>query len=260
MPRVNLDFLPRSLTISQTALLTLWVLLMVSFPIVDWTLGWEAMLSAVVFCLLTQLAVVILILWQNWGTVKTLGLALAILVLSWIAEALGSHTAFPFSVYHYTDVLQPQLFNVPLLVPMGWLIMLPPCWAVARVIANRIKSGWQFPVFIGLSALAMTAWDLLIDPIMVAWGMWVWENPGAYFGIPWGNFLGWLLTAGLITALIRPNDLPIAPLLLIYTITWLLMTAGLAIFWGLPGPALIGGVAMGGFSVWGWCAILKESR
>jgi uncharacterized membrane protein len=260
MPKVNLDFLPRSLTISQTALLTLWVLLMVSFPIVDWTLGWEAMLSAVVFCLLAQLIVVLLMLWQNWGTAKTLGLGLTIFILSWIAEALGSHTGFPFEAYSYTDILQPQIFNVPLLVPLGWLIMLPPAWGVAQAIANPVKNGWQSPVFIGLSALAMTAWDLLIDPMMVAWGMWVWENPGAYFGIPWGNFLGWLLTAGLITAIIRPNDLPIAPLLLIYTITWLLMTAGLAIFWDMPGPALAGGLAMGVLTVLGWRAQRKGTK
>ena len=106
----------------------------------------------------------------------------------------------------------------------------------------------------------MTAWDLLMDPMMVAWGMWVWDHPGAYFGIPWGNFLGWLLVAGLITVVIRPRDLPIAPLLLVYTITWLLMTGGLAIFWGMPGPALVGGLVMGVLTVLGWRAFLKGSE
>jgi putative membrane protein len=259
MPKVNLDFLPRSLTVPQTALLTLWVLLMVSFPIVDWALGWQAMLSAITLSLLAQLITVILILWQAWGIAKTLGVGLTVLVLGWAVEALGSHTGFPFAVYSYTDALQPQIFNVPLHIPMGWLMMLPPCWAVAQIIANRIKPGWQFPVFICLSALAMTSWDLMLDPMMVAWGIWDWDDPGIYFGIPWGNFLGWLLVAGLITAIIRPNDLPIAPLLLVYTVTWLLMTAGLAIFWGLPGPALAGGLAMGLLTVLGWCAFLKTS-
>ena len=258
MPKINLDFLPRSLTLSQTALLTLWVLLMISFPIVDWTLGWEAMLSAVILSLLAQWVAVILILWQAWGAAKTLGVGLTILILSWAVEALGSHTGFPFAAYSYTDALQPQILNVPLQIPLGWLMMMPPSWAVAQAIANRVKPGWQFPVFIGLSALAMTSWDLLMDPMMVAWGMWVWDDPGAYFGIPWGNFLGWLLVASLITVIIRPSTLPIAPLLLVYTITWLLMTGGLGIFWGMPGPALVGGLAMGVFTVLGWRAFLKS--
>ena len=194
MPKINLDFLPRSLTPSQTALLTLWVLLMISFPIVDWALGWDAMLSAVVLSLLAQLVAVVLILWQAWGATKTLGVGLTILILGWAAEALGSHTGFPFGAYSYTDALQPQIFNVPLQIPLGWLMMMPPSWAVAQAIANRIKPGWQFPAFIGLSALAMTAWDLLMDPMMVAWGMWVWDDPWCLLWHPLGQFPG--LAAG----------------------------------------------------------------
>ena len=98
-----------------------------------------------------------------------------------------------------------------------------------------------------------------LDPMMVAWGMWVWDASGAYFGIPCSNFLGWLLTAGLITAVIRPANLPLSPLLMVYTVIWLLMTAGTAICWGLPGPALAGGLAMGVLTVLGWRAFLKKS-
>lgn len=43
-------------------------------------------------------------------------------------------------------------------------------------------------------ALAMTAWDLSIDPNMTRWGAWVWEAPGLYFDIPPQNCLGWLET------------------------------------------------------------------
>lgn len=84
---------------------------------------------------------------------------------------------------------------------------------------------------------------------MAAWGLWVWENPKGYFGIPWSNYIGWLLASALITALVRPQNLPVYPLLLIYTITWALETIGLIFFWGLPGPALVGFVAMGSL-VW----------
>ena len=40
----------------------------------------------------------------------------------------------------------------------------------------------------------MTAWDLVMDPIMVAGGHRVWDTSGAYFGIPLQNFWGWWLT------------------------------------------------------------------
>ena len=66
--------------------------------------------------------------------------------------------------------------------------------------------------------------------------------------------MGWWGTAVLLTALIEPKNLPARPLLIIYTITWFLETFGLLFFWGLPGPALVGGVVMGLFGWLGWRA------
>jgi hypothetical protein len=51
------------------------------------------------------------------------------------------------------------------LVPLAWLMMLPPAWAVARLVA-----GGPGIAFILTAALAFTAWDLFLDPQMVAWG------------------------------------------------------------------------------------------
>jgi putative membrane protein len=192
-----------------------------------------------------QAGVVVILLYHNWGPIRTLWSVAGIVGLTWAIEAIGSATGVPFGAYHYTDKLQPQVAHVPLLIPLAWLMMLPPAWAVAYQVAGTNRS-WTFVAF---SALALTAWDLFLDPQMVAWGLWVWENPGGYFGIPWSNYLGWLLASALITVLVQPQNLPVIPLLLIYTITWVLETIGLFFFWGLPGPALVGFVAMGSL-VW----------
>ena len=87
------------------------------------------------------------------------------------------------------------------------------------------------------------------DPQMVAWGLWLWDRPGAYFGIPLSNYLGWFLVSGLITAMFRPKNLPIVSLIAIYILTWLLQTTGQILFWGLPGPAIFGFLGMGFFIV-----------
>jgi hypothetical protein len=39
---------------------------------------------------------------------------------------------------------------------------------------------------------------------------------------------------------------------MIYTLTWILQVVGLGIFWGQPGPALIGFVAMGAWVILFW--------
>jgi len=125
-------------------------------------------------------------------------------------------------------------------------MMLPPAWAVAYAVTGTVR-GWRF---VAASALAFTAWDLFLDPQMVAWGYWVWEIPGIYFGIPLSNYAGWLLSAALLTTVVRPPHLPVRPLLVIYGAVWLLQSVGLAFFWQMPGPALCGFMGMGVMLLW----------
>ena len=230
---------------------------MVSIPIADWSAGWSAMIGAITVGVSVTAGLVIVLLWGVWGAADTLRVAFSILALSWAAELIGSRIGIPFSTYSYTDALQPQILNVPVQIPLGWLMMLPPSWAVAQAIVDRINPRWEFPAFVGLSALAMTAWDLFLDPMMVTWEMWVWGTPGSYFGIPWINYLGWLVISALITILIRPGKLPVVPLLIIYTAIWLLKSVGLGIFWGIPGAAVVGGFFMGSITILAWHAFIR---
>jgi hypothetical protein len=73
------------------------------------------------------------------------------------------------------------------------------------------------------------------------------------------NFFGWFLGAALITAAAHPKNLPECPLLAVYTLTWVLETFGLAVFWGLPGPALCGFVGMGVLVVLAWRATPEKA-
>ena len=246
-------------------LVAVWILTMISVPIIRWTLGDSALPAAVSLGVLMQVIAVCLVLINAWGVRRGLLTISVIVALAWLTEFIGHTTGFPFGSYDYTPRLQPQVGGVPLLIPMAWLMMLPPAWALAQVITNltpqpplleeRGKRAQRVGVrFVLVTALAFTAWDLFLDPQMVAWDLWRWEVPGAYFGIPLVNFAGWLLASALITLVasrLAPiHQLPTRPLVIIYVITWLLETGGLAVFWGLPGPALVGFVAMGGMLLW----------
>jgi putative membrane protein len=199
-----------------------------------------------------QAAAVVAALQGAWGWGRTALVAGAIMAIGWAVEYLGSHTGVPFGRYHYTRRLQPQLGRVPLAIPVAWLMMVPPSWAVAATIAGN-----RGPVFWLLSGLAIAAWDLFLDPQMVSWRLWLWEREGGYFGIPWVNYLGWTLAAAAMTAVasaLWPGPLPTSPLTVIYVLTWLLETVGLGVFWRQPGPALCGFLGMGGMLLWGWLA------
>ena len=109
-------------------------------------------------------------------------------------EAVGTRTGLPFGEYRYTDALKPQVLGVPVVVALAWAGMGLPAWAVAcrlvRPVAARVAVG----------AVALTGWDLFLDPQMVAEGYWVWPGGGAYRGIPLSNFAGWLAVSAVLMA------------------------------------------------------------
>lgn len=229
-------------------LLLFWLLTMISLPIVG-RVGSQALFDGgVSLGVLLQLVTVLTIWARQRGWAAVLKSAGGIVVMAWLVEFIGSSTGLPFGRYGYTGRLQPQLGHVPLLIPLAWLMMLPPAWAVTRLLLPK-TNGWRFGL---LAAMAFTAWDLFLDPQMVAWGYWQWDHPAGYFGIPWLNFGGWLLTSALITMAIRPEQLPLPALWLIYTLTWGLESIGQLFFWGLPGPALVGFFGMGLFVIASW--------
>jgi putative membrane protein len=241
---------------SNLIFIILWVLTMILLPIVGWTWGEAALIRGMSVGVLIQGIAVLAILASAWGWRKTLTSFAIVSLLSYFAEFIGSKTGFPFGAYHYTDVLQPQLGGVPLLIPLAWMMMLPPAWAIARLITNHQSTKlptYQFTILYSLiSALAFTAWDLFLDPQMVGWGFWEWEILGQYFGIPLINYFGWLLVSALLTLAVNPKDLPLLPLALVYTLTWFLQTIGQGVFWGQPGPAAFGFVGMGAFVFMVW--------
>jgi uncharacterized membrane protein len=233
---------------NASPLLIAWGAALFAMPIVQWAAGHSGLIADIILGVLLQASLVVLFLTHTTRIRRATLVVITVVVASWAFEILGSKTGIPFGAYHYTEALEPRLLGVPLLIPLAWLMMLPPAWAIAQRITGR-NSGLAF---VAVSALAFTAWDLFLDPQMVHWGVWVWDAPGVYFGIPLANFAGWLVVSGLITIFARPPALPEPPLMVIYTLAWLIETVGQIVFWQLHGPALFGFVGMGVFAVCAW--------
>ena len=161
-------------------------------------------------------------------------------------ERLGSTTGFPFGEYDYTGALEPTIGAVPLIVPLAWFAMGVPALEVGRLITgSRVAA-----VLVG--AAALTAWDLFLDPQMVAEGYWTWFGDGPHLidGVPLTNYAAWLVIALVMAALAwsatgswdeRDDAVPLG----LYLWTWAGSTLAHAAFFGLPVSALYGGVGMG---------------
>jgi putative membrane protein len=121
-------------------------------------------------------------------------------IVSYALEETGVRTGLIYGRYHYSDLLGPKLGHVPVLIPLAWFMMIYPSWVTARALLRGVntQSVTGITALALVAALVMTAWDTVMDPGMAAAGNWVWEQGGAYFGVPLGNYPGWLLTTFLV--------------------------------------------------------------
>ncbi len=204
-------------------------------------------------------------------------MASSALTVTLLSEAIGVATGFPFGEYAYTpDRLGPKLFGlVPLIIPIAWFMVLYPAYETVRHLLDHFeRTAIRLPRWLSelaqctLSAIAMTAWDLSLDPRMVAGGYWSWRDGGAYFGIPLSNFAGWLLTSFVIYAIwhmIERTPARSMPLrsegsrqgmaslhralpMLAYSITWIGESIANLLFWSGPVVGLAVFVGMGMFA------------
>ncbi|MEU4334114.1 carotenoid biosynthesis protein [Micromonospora lupini] len=177
-------------------------------------------------------------------------------------EAIGVATGVPFGSYDYSGELGPKLAGVPLIIPLAWTWMAWPAWlAAVRLTASSTPAGsgttaGRWVGRIALAAVGLAAWDLFLDPQMVAEGYWVWRDatpalPGLA-GIPVSNYLGWLLFAVLLMSALRPLAGPSAehtdrrdhPMLALYLWTYFSSILAHAVFLDLPASALWGAAGM----------------
>ena len=165
-----------------------------------------------------------------WHSLQTKGVKRSLLIFSlsfliaFCSEAMGVNFGLIFGSYHYTPMLGISLFGVPLLAALAWEPILYAAFSITDILAPSLGKPnssllQRLPACIwmaGIGALATTAWDMMIDPIAVSEGWWVWHQGGDYMpyvanGVPIQNFLGWLgvsFVINLIYRLLSDNSKP----------------------------------------------------
>ena len=123
--------------------------------------------------------------------------------ISILFESVGVLTGWVYGHYHYSENLGYRLFGlVPVLIPIAWFMMMYPAFVIADILtpAHSSRTKWIL-LFATIGGLTMTAWDVVMDPLMSRAGNWIWERGGPYYDIPLQNFWGWWLTVFIAFAL-----------------------------------------------------------
>jgi uncharacterized membrane protein len=188
------------------ALVVCAVLTQIAYPLTTGTTRDMVTVAVVVLLAAAVLVHAVLARGALWALVllgATAGLGIAI-------ELLGTATSVPFGSYFYaTDRLGPDILGVPAIVPLAWTAGFYPVWcAVSYLIErSRVPPDRHAVSRIALAAIGMVGWDMYLDTQMVTDGQWTWTSgiPGlpGIPSIPYTNYLGWILTAVLMAAIME---------------------------------------------------------
>ncbi|MFB6170696.1 MAG: bisanhydrobacterioruberin hydratase [Haloarculaceae archaeon] len=121
------------------------------------------------------------------------GLALVALAgFVYAIEFVGVTTGWPYGSFEYLVELGPMLFGtVPAGLPLFFLPLVLDAYLLSLlVLGTRAPRSLRLGAALGVVLVV----DLVLDPGAVTVGFWVYHDPGAYYGVPLSNYLGWLLS------------------------------------------------------------------
>jgi len=180
--------------------------------------AWSMAGGGAVYMILGTVAVAIFA-YRTIGTWHWLTFMIPAVGISLGSELLGTGTGFPFGHYHYLGGLGIKIAErVPFTIPLSWFYVGFSGYIIALV--GLKKAGlnkWLSEIgAIALGAIILTSWDFALDPAMsqTAVPFWIWEQPGAFFGMPYQNFAGWLATGTIFMSVatllwkVKPLTLP----------------------------------------------------
>jgi putative membrane protein len=109
-------------------------------------------------------------------------------------EYVGVLTGFPYGNFEYGVELGPMLLDT---VPLGLPVFFFPLVVNAYLLCLLLLGPHTERALVRLPAViaVVLLMDLVLDPGAVALTFWQYDPAGAYYGVPWSNYAGWVLSA-----------------------------------------------------------------
>ncbi|MBS3915352.1 MAG: carotenoid biosynthesis protein [Bacteroidetes bacterium] len=125
-------------------------------------------------------------------------LLIAITVCGFLAEYAGVSTGWIFGSYFYTDVLGSKFWGIPWIMGITWASL---TYYTAQIQWFGIRNIWITSI---ISALLMTAYDVVLEPVAMKFHFWIWKNET----IPMRNYIAWLLISFIFQYALQRSGIP----------------------------------------------------
>lgn len=149
------------------------------------------------FIMLTPLAVVVALAMlimghespTNWRFFVAMGI---VFVFSYVVEFLKVHAFFLGDVFLFGNSFGPMLFNIPLMIGLGWIALLYMCAAIAEQLqTNTIMK------VLAASGLVVF-FDIVLELVAHRLDLWYWM-----WEIPLWNYVMWFASALLMFTIMK---------------------------------------------------------
>lgn len=129
------------------------------------------------------LSIVLLFYFHNNRDLRFIISSLLVFLGGFFIEALGVSTGIVFGTYQYGGVLGPKVLQTPLLIGLNWWMLIYIVWQMVQKATSDTFSQ------LILGATLMTGYDIFLEPVAMATGMWSWQG-GV---VPVQNYLAWFI-------------------------------------------------------------------
>lgn len=144
------------------------------------------------------------------GWRRTAALSLITWAVAWVAEASSIRTGIPFGWYYYvTETVGRELWilGVPFFDSISFPFLLTASYGLAWLLLGAGDGRPRRGAHLLLATALFVLSDVVIDPVALRGERWFlgriygYPEPGAYFGVPLANFLGWAVVGLAATGL-----------------------------------------------------------
>ncbi|HVA78624.1 MAG TPA: carotenoid biosynthesis protein [Candidatus Binataceae bacterium] len=154
----------------------------------------------------------------NFGVRTTLLFSILTYIVALGSEWSSVHNGFPFGLYHYLDATRGRelwVAGVPFFDSLSFTFLAFASYTLALLLCSPLyRRGLDLRILDTrkirraprvwlMAALFMVMIDMIVDPLSVRGNRWFlgkifwYDPPGAHFGVPISNYLGWYFVAAI---------------------------------------------------------------
>lgn len=131
-------------------------------------------------------------------------------LFGYVIEGIGVLTCFPYGCFAYSEQLGTKILGiVPWILLATWPPLVLGVWSNLKKYWGDPSTSFRFTSFRSGWRLSLSWWiflvllDLILDPIAVSMGLRSYPGGWPWFGVPWTNFAGWMLSGTIGVAIFQ---------------------------------------------------------